>query len=110
MSVRNSRHGYLLKPYFRKDPVLALQFTSMPCPRAKEKPQQDSRRGKIAFRIKPLTHQRCSEGSNKPCVHQDPETTESEPELCLSVSCEGMGQQWPAAGAEALGPADLGMA
>ena len=31
-------------------------------------------------------------------------------ELCLSVSCGGAGQQWTAAGAEALGAADLGMA
>ena len=30
--------------------------------------------------------------------------------LCLSVSCGGMCQQWPAAGAGALGAADLGMA
>ena len=43
-------------------------------PRAKEMPQQDGRRSKIAFRIKPHTHQRHSDGSNKPCVHQDPET------------------------------------
>ena len=27
------------------------------------------------FRIKPPTGQRCSEGSNKPCAHQDPETS-----------------------------------
>ena len=40
---------------------------------------QDGRRGKITFRIKPHNHQRCSEGSNKTCVHEDPET---EPELC----------------------------
>ena len=33
-------------------------------PRAKV-PQQDGRRGKIAFRIKPHTCQRCSEGSKK---------------------------------------------
>ena len=45
-----------------------------PCPRAKEKPQQDGRRGKIAFIIKPHTRQRLLEDSNKPCVHQDPET------------------------------------
>ena len=31
------------------------------------------------------------------------------PEVCLSVSCEGMCQQWPAAGAGALGAVDLGM-
>ena len=30
-------------------------------------------------------------------------------ELCLSVSCGGMGQQWTAAGAGALGVVDLGM-
>ena len=36
-----------------------------PCPRAKEKPQQDGRRGEIAFRLKPHTHQRRLEGSNK---------------------------------------------
>ena len=37
-------------------------------------PQQDGRRGEIAFRIKPHTCQRRSEDSNIPCVHQDPET------------------------------------
>ena len=80
-----------------------------PRPRAKEKPQQDGRRGKIAFRSKPHTLQRLLEGSNKPCVHQDPETPpETEPELCVSASCEGMVQQWPDAGA--LNAADLGMA
>ena len=31
-------------------------------------------------------------------------------ELCVSVSCGGAGQQWTAAGAEALGAVDLGMA
>ena len=36
--------------------------------------------------------------------------TETEPQLCLSVSCGGTGQQWPATGAGALGAADLGMA
>ena len=29
---------------------------------------------KLGFRIKPHSHQRCSEGSNKPCVHHDPGT------------------------------------
>ena len=59
------------------------------------------------FRIKPHTCERYSEGSNKPCAHQDPET---EPEQCLGVSCGGPGQQWTAAGAEALGAADPGVA
>ena len=78
-----------------------------PCPRAKEKPQQDGRRGEITFRIKPHSHQRCLEGSNKTmCTPGNP--TETEPELCLGVSCGGAGQHWPAA--EALGAADLGIA
>ena len=50
------------------------QKKDTPHPRAKEKPQQDSRRGKTTIRIKPHTRQRCSEGSNKPCMHQDPDT------------------------------------
>ena len=55
-----------------------------PSPRAKEKPQQDSRRSKIALRIKPYTCQRCSEGSNKAsCAPGD--STETEPDLPLSV-------------------------
>ena len=47
------------------------------------------------------------EGSNKPGEHQD---TETEPELCLSVSCGGTGHQQTAAEAGALGAVDLGMA
>ena len=39
-----------------------------------------------------------------------PGHTQTEPELCLNVSCRGMGQQWTVAGAGALGAADLGMA
>ena len=34
-------------------------------PKAKEKAQQDNRRGEITFRIKPHTQQRSSEGLNK---------------------------------------------
>ena len=56
---------------------------------------------------KSLTHQRRSEGSNQPCVHQEPETPQRL--ICFSVSCEGAGQQWPAAGVGALGATDLGM-
>ena len=81
----------------------------IPCLRTKEKPQRDGSRVKIMFRIKPHTHQRLLEGSQKTlCTPGDP--TETEPELCLSVSCGGIGQQWPAAEAGALGAADLGMA
>ena len=41
-------------------------------------------------------------------MHAQP--TETEPEMCLRVSCGGTGQQWPATGAGALGTADLSMA
>ena len=54
-----------------------------PCPRAKEKPQQDDRRGEITFRIKPHMLQRCSESSNKPCAHQDPETPQRLRKNCV---------------------------
>ena len=55
-----------------------------PRPKAKEKPQQDGRRGKIAFRITAHTHQKCMEGSNKTlCTPGD--STETEPDLPLSV-------------------------
>ena len=44
------------------------------------------------------------------CTPGPKDPTETETELCLSVSCGGTGQQWPAAGAGALGAADLAMA
>ena len=44
------------------------------------------------------------------CAPGPRDPTETKPELCLSVSCKGAGQQWTAAGAGALGAADLGMA
>ena len=44
------------------------------------------------------------------CTPETRGPTETEPELCLSISCGGTGQQWPATGAGALGAADLGMA
>ena len=57
-----------------------------PCPRAKEKPQQDDRRGEIMFRIKLHTHQRCLEVSNKTlCTPGPSDPTETEPDLCLSL-------------------------
>ena len=54
------------------------------CPRAKEKPQQDGRRGEIAFTIKPHTCHRCLEGSNKTLCATG-QATETEPDLPLSV-------------------------
>ena len=50
----------MLNPTKKKD---------IPHPRAKEKPQQDGSMCKVTFRIKPLTHQRHSEVSSKPCAH-----------------------------------------
>ena len=44
------------------------------------------------------------------CAPGPKDPTKTEPELCLSVSCGGTGQQWTAARAEALGAVDLGMA
>ena len=44
------------------------------------------------------------------CAPGPRDPTETETELCLSVSCRGTGQQWTAAGAGALGEADLGIA
>ena len=55
-----------------------------PSLRAKEKCQQDGWRGEIAFRIKPHTHQRCSEGSNK-TLSAPGDPTETEPDMPLSV-------------------------
>ena len=44
-------------------------------------------------------------------VHtRTPDSTETERELCLSISYAGIGQQWLAAEAGVLGAADLGMA
>ena len=53
---------------------------------AKEKPQQDSWRVGITFRIKLHTCQRSPEGSNKLCVHQDPETLQRLSQNCVWVS------------------------
>src|SRR5574341_1086283 len=50
--------------------------------------EQNGSRGEIAFRIKPHTHQKCSEGSNIPCVHQDPETQQRLRQNCILVSPE----------------------
>ena len=57
------------------------------CPRAKEKPQQDSRRGAIAFRIKSQTHQRCSEGANKTLCTPGPRERISYPIKRLGQTC-----------------------
>ena len=60
--------------------------------RAKEKPQQDGRRGKIMFRIKPHTRQRHWEGTNKTlvCTGTWGRTRDwARPAFeCVSVSCK----------------------
>ena len=60
---------------------------AIPHPRVKEKTQQDSRRGKIIFRIKPHTHQRHSEDANKTLVHTRTQGKEQWPHKWLSQTC-----------------------
>ena len=44
------------------------------------------------------------------CTPGPTDLTETETELCLSVSCKGTGQQWPDTGVGALDESELGMA
>ena len=66
------------------------------------------------FKIKLHTIQRCLDGTSKSCVCQGPRertpTRDWASPACkgLRVSCRGNGQQWPAAGTEALTAALLG--
>ena len=58
--------------------------------------QQDGRRGELAFRIKPHTHPRCLEGSNKTlCALGD--STETEPDLPLSLWLSPV-EEWVSSG------------
>ena len=79
--------------------------------RTKEKPQQDNRRSEIALRIKPHTFQRCSVGSNKALCTPGPRDSTGDWARhvfeCVSVSCGGAGQWWPAMGTRALAIADV---
>ena len=80
-------------------------------PMFKDKGEAQTRwlEGKIGFRMKPHTCQRCLEGSNKTlCTPRPRDPTESEPDLPLSVFCRCTGQQRPARGTGALAAADLG--
>ena len=49
-------------------------------------PQQNGRRGEFEFRFKPHFCHRCSEGSNKPCVDQDPGTPQRLKQNCVWAS------------------------
>ena len=62
----------------------------------------------MTFRIKPHTRKRWLRHTLYAPGPRDP--TETETEQCLSVSCSGMGQQWPDARAGVLSAVDLGMA
>ena len=44
------------------------------------------------------------------CTSRPRGSTEAEAELCLSISCGGMGQQWTATGTGVLGAENLGIA
>ena len=66
--------------------------------------------GEVAFRLKPSTSQTYLEGSNKTlCTPgpRDPTETARPTFDCWSVSCGGVGQQWPAVGTGSLAAADL---
>ena len=67
---------------------------------------------KLHLESNPIPTRDAQRAQTNPCMHQDPETPqETKPAFeCLSVSCGGTGQQWPAARAGALGAVDLGMA
>ena len=59
---------------------------------------------------KPIPARNAWRAQTKPYVHQGPEVPQRRvrPTFeCLSASCGGTGQQWPATGTGALGAADL---
>ena len=66
--------------------VLERLWGDTPCPRAKGKPKQGGAKSWNSIRIKPHTHQRCSEDSNKPWVHKVPETPKTLRKNCVWVS------------------------
>ena len=49
-------------------------------------------------------------GLKQMCEPGPRDPTETEPELCLSVSCKGTDEQWVATWAGTLGEVDLSMA
>ena len=62
------------------------------------------------FRIKPYPPETLRGLKQTLCTPGPRDPTETETELCLSVSCGGSGQLWTAIGTGALDAADLGMA
>ena len=62
------------------------------------------------FRTKPHSHQKMVRGLKQTlCTPGPRDPTGTEIELCVGISCGGMGQQRTAAGTGALGAADLSM-
>ena len=83
--LREQQNCKLLLNNHQQDNVRSHQEDT-PDPKAKEKAQQDGRRGEITFRIKPHIHQRPSEGSNKTLCAAGPRNpTETEPDLLWGV-------------------------
>ena len=88
--------------------ALECLWGDVPCPRAKEKPQQEVWGVKSCLESSFIQRWRGLKQTLWAPGPRDP--TETETEQCLSVSCGGIGQQWTAAGARALGAAKMGMA
>ena len=71
---------------------------------------EDGRRGEIVLEANCIPT-RDSRGLKQTlCAPGPRDPTETEPELCLSVSCRGTGQPQTDAGTEVLSAVDLGMA
>ena len=62
---------------------------------------------KLCLESKPIATRHSQGLKQTLCAPRPRDPTEIEPELYMSVSYGGMGQQWPATGAGALGAADL---
>ena len=81
-----------------------------PLPRAKDSFNKIVGGGKLCLESN-LIPTRPSEGSNKTLCAlgpRDPTETARSAIECFSVSCGGMGHQWPATGTGVLATADLG--
>ena len=84
--------------------------------RAKDKPQQDSRRSKWSLKSNFISTRDSWRAQTKHCVQQNPGKGAvtsirdwARPAFeCLRFSCRGMYQQWPAGGIGALAAVTLG--
>ena len=78
--------------------------------RAKEKPSKTVGGAKLHLESNLIPTREAQRAQTKPCAHQDPGPTRDWARPAfegLSVSCRGMGEQWPVAGTAALAAADL---